>query len=128
MICPICASKNIEFQNVFRNNHSTFSNLNRVACKVCKLHFAHPMPEIEKLNAYNDSYHDSAHGGSYRDFKQQAFFTGLAKTRLDFIAGQIDIVKDRHYKILEIGPGPGAFVRVWMDCFSKSQYFVLESD
>lgn len=128
MICPICASKDIEFQKPFRSNHSTFSNLNRVACKVCELHFAHPMPEIEKLDAYNDSYHDSAHGGSDRDLKQQAFFIGLAKTRLDFISGQIDLVKDRPYKILEIGPGPGAFVSVWMDSFSKSQYYVLESD
>ena len=24
------------------------------------------------------------------------------------------------YKILEIGPGPGAFVKVWMESFSKS--------
>jgi SAM-dependent methyltransferase len=128
MICPICSSKNIKLQKAFRNNHSAFSNLNRVACNDCGLHFANPMPEIEKLIAYNNSYHDSAHGGSDRDLKQQAFFLGLAKTRLDFIAKQISLEKDYPYKILEIGPGPGAFVKVWMDCFTKSQYFVLESD
>lgn len=128
MICPTCASSNIEFQKTFRNNHPTFSNLSRVACNVCALHFAYPMPEIEKLDAYNNSYHDSAHGGSDRDLKQQAFFSGLAKTRLDFIARQIRLQKDYPYKILEIGPGPGAFVKVWMDCFPNSQYFVLESD
>ena len=63
MICPICSSKNTKLQKAFRNNHSAFSNLNRVACNTCELHFAHPMPEIEKLDAYNDSYHDSANGG-----------------------------------------------------------------
>ena len=128
MICPICSSKNIKLQKVFRNNHSAFSELNRVACNTCELQFAYPMPEIEKLEAYNDSYHDSAHGGSDRDLKQQAFFTGLAKTRIDFIVGQISLEKDYPYKILEIGPGPGAFVKVWTDRFPKSQYFVLESD
>ena len=59
MICPICASKNTEFQKAFRNHHPTFSNLSRVACKVCELHFANPMPEIEKLDAYNNSYHEN---------------------------------------------------------------------
>ena len=128
MICPICTSKKIKIQKPFRNNHATFSNLNRVACETCELQFAHPMPEIKKLDAYNDSYHDSAHGGLDRDLKQQAFFTGLAKTRLDFIAGLIGLDKDYPYKIFEIGPGPGAFAKVWLDFFPYSQYFVLESD
>jgi len=69
------------------------------------------MPEIEKLDAYNESYHDSAHGGSDRDLKQQAFFTGLAKTRLDFITGQVCLDKDNLYKILEIGPGPNQLTK-----------------
>ena len=128
MICPICASKNTGFQKAFRNHHPTFSNMSRVACKICEIHFAYPMPEIEKLDAYNNSYHDSAHGGSERDLKQQAFFIGLAKTRLDFIAGQIGLEKDHPYKILEIGPGPGAFVVVWKEKFPQSEYHVLESD
>ena len=128
MICPICSSKNIEFQKAFRNKHSTFSNLSRVSCKVCKLQFANPMPEIEKLDAYNNTYHDSAHGGSERNLKQQAFFIGLAKTRLNFIEGQIGLDKHRPYKILEIGPGPGAFVKVWKERFPQSMYYVIESD
>lgn len=128
MICLVCSSKNIEFQKPFRNYHPTFSNLNRVACKVCGLHFAHPIPEIEKLNAYNDSYHESAHGGSDRDIRQKAFFTGLAKTRIKFIEEQMSVDKNHPYKILEIGPGPGAFVNVWKEIFSQSEYHVLESD
>lgn len=128
MICSVCSSKNIEFQKPFRNDHPTFSKLNRVACKVCGLHFAYPFPEIEKLEAYNNSYHDSAHGGSERDLKQQAFFIGLAKTRLDFIGRQIGLVNDYPYKIIEIGPGPGAFVMVWKEKFPQSEYHVLESD
>ena len=85
MKCPVCESDKIEFQETFRNNHPCFSDLNRVACIACGLHFAHPMPSLKRLNDYNSSYHDSAHGGSYRDLNQQAFFIGLAKTRLDFI-------------------------------------------
>ena len=128
MKCPVCESDKIEFQETFRNNHPCFSDLKRVACIACGLHFAHPMPSLKRLNDYNSSYHDSAHGGSYRDLKQQAFFIGLAKTRLDFISKQIGVEKDYPYKILEIGPGPGAFVKVWMEMFPKSQYFVIESD
>ena len=128
MICSVCSSKKIEFQKPFRNDHPTFSNLNRVACKVCELQFAFPMPEIEKLNNYNNDYHQSAHGGADRDIKLEAFFTGLAKTRLDFIERFISLEKYYPYRILEIGPGPGAFVKIWMNRFPNSQYFVLESD
>ena len=126
--CPVCGSKRTKFQKKFRNNHPCFSNLQRMACLECHLHFAHPMPKIEKLDDYNSSYHDSAHGGSKRDIKQQAFFTGLAKTRLAFIQENINLEKNYPYKILEIGPGPGAFVKVWMDTYEKSKYSVIESD
>ena len=128
IFCPVCNSHNIKFQSVYRNTHNYFSNLNRVSCLECRLNFANPMPKTSLLNNYNASYHASAHGGSDRNINQQAFFSGLAKTRLDFIKKNIYLNRQNSYNVLEIGPGPGAFVKVWMEAFTKSIYSVIESD
>lgn len=128
IFCPVCNSQNVKFQSVYRNTHNCFSKLNRFSCLECELNFANPMPKISSLNNYNASYHVSAHGGADRNIKQQAFFSGLAKTRLDFIKKNVYLNRQNTYKILEIGPGPGAFVKVWMDAFTKSNYSVVESD
>ncbi len=128
MTCPVCKSKSISFENKYRYSHNYFSNISRVSCNDCGLHFANPMPGTSDLNDYNSSYHDSAHGGSDRNIKQQAFFSGLAKTRLAFIKKSVDFQKSNKYKVLEVGPGPGAFVKVWMEAYSKSKYSVIELD
>ena len=128
MTCPICQSESISFEKNYRYSHDYFSNMSRVSCFECGLHFANPMPEESAINDYNSNYHDSAHGGSDRNIKQQAFFSGLAKTRLDFIKKNVYLKRQNAYNILEIGPGPGAFVKVWMESYSKSTYSVIESD
>ena len=128
MKCPVCASTSIEKQAKFRAEHPCFSNLERVACVDCSLHFAHPMPALKELQAYNESYHDSAHGGSERNKKQKAFFLVLAKTRLNFIQNNISLSEFKHKNVLEIGPGPGSFVEVWKEKFPQSNYYALESD
>lgn len=126
--CPICNSKKIQFRGKFRNNNSCFDDLKRMACLDCDLQFAYPIPDKEKLLNYNSSYHLSAHGGINREVKLESFFTGLAKTRLYFIKENCKLNKNYPYKVLEIGPGPGAFVKVWMEYFSNSLYYVIESD
>tara|TARA_B100000963_G_scaffold353661_1_gene368773 strand:- start:726 stop:1637 length:912 start_codon:yes stop_codon:yes gene_type:complete len=128
MICPICTSDKIVIESKFRNKDECFSNIERVSCENCKLHFAYPMPSLSNLNLYNNSYHKSAHGGHKRNFKQSAFFSGIAKTRLNFIRSNMELDKKTPYKILEIGPGPGAFVGVWRDQFINSEYYVIETD
>ena len=104
MKCPICASTSIENQAKFRAKHVCFINLDRVKCIDCDLHFAHPMPASQDLNSYNASYHESAHGGSERNQKQKAFFTGLAKTRLNYILSNLSSNNFNNTSILEIGP------------------------
>lgn len=128
MSCPVCQSNSIIFQDDYRFNHPYFSNLRRVSCSECELNFATPMPKSSSLHKYNTSYHNSAHGGSDRNIKQQAFFSGLAKTRLDFIKKNVYLNSQNSYNVLEIGPGPGAFIKVWMETFTKSTYSVIESD
>ena len=43
------------------------------------------MPSKGKLKIYNESFHSEAYGGKERDKKQSAFFSGMAKTRMNFI-------------------------------------------
>ena len=128
MKCPSCTSKSIEKQAKYRAEHICFSNLERVKCMDCGLYFAHPMPKTNSLEKYNASYHESAHGGRERNKKQRAFFSGLAKTRLTFIQSNIDLKSFKKLNVLEIGPGPGAFVEVWKEKFPQTIYYVLESD
>ena len=128
MNCPICQSESISFEKKYRYSHDYFSKMSRVSCFECGLHFANPMPKESEMNDYNGNYHDSAHGGSERNIKQQAFFSGLAKTRLDFIKKNVYLKRESPYNILEIGPGPGAFVKVWIESFEKSSYSVIEPD
>ncbi len=128
MVCPVCSSNNIEVQSEFRYLNDFFADIERVSCKNCSLHFAHPMPSPSELDIYNNSYHQSAHGGNKRNAKQNAFFLGIAKTRLNFIRSHIELNFKTPYKILEIGPGPGAFVEVWVNHFKNTDYYVIETD
>ena len=127
MKCPVCDSRDIIYQNNYRFKNEYFSKAKRYSCSKCKLHFANPMPIQKDLDVYNSMYHDSAHGGKLRDLKQDAFFIGLAKTRLNFITNNLN-PKIIPSKILEIGPGPGAFAKVWLDNYPDSSYDVIESD
>ena len=85
------------------------------------------MPASQDLNSYNASYHESAHGGSERNQKQKAFFTGLAKTRLNYILSNLSSNNFNNTSILEIGPGPGALLRYGKK-IPQSKYYALESD
>lgn len=126
--CPVCFSNLISYQGKYRFNHPCFKNLSRVACENCGLHFSNPMPQEQNLLLYNNSYHLSAYGGFNRTTKENAFFSGIAKTRIKFIMEHIDMNHLKPYKVLEIGPGPGVFFKNWMNNFPKSKYFVLETD
>lgn len=52
----------------------------------------------------------------------------MAKTRLNYLLNHIPSRGLKVSKVLEIGPGPGAFVEVWKEKFPQSKYYGLESD
>ena len=130
MKCPICSSNQIKIQANYRFENSCFENLKRVKCLDCELHFANPMPNDQTLNNYNNSYHDSAHKGVDREKNKitSSFYSGIAKTRIDFLKKHINFDSQMNFNILEIGPGPGELVEVWIKTFPNSNYYVLESD
>ena len=88
-LCPVCESKNTEYRSKYRYKSLHFQNLSRHLCLDCGLQFAFPMPERKILDNYNRSYHNKAHGGLNRNKIENAFFTGIAKTRIKFIKENI---------------------------------------
>lgn len=126
--CPLCKSKNTSFQSNYRKNSIHFEGLNRFLCNDCELVFAHPMPSDETLEKYNSNYHINAHGEYQRDEKLNAFFCGIAKTRINTIKENINLNNNKNYKILEIGPGPGFFAIEWIRENNKSLYYAIETD
>ena len=126
--CPLCESDKIEFKNFYLNNSDIFKNMTRQRCHSCDLQFADPMPSESSLDIYNNSYHDSAHGGQERNVKLQGFFSGISRTRVNIINKYIELDPKKEYKLLEIGPGPGAFASIWLEQFPKTKYFAIETD
>tara|TARA_B100001939_G_scaffold348024_1_gene372044 strand:+ start:3441 stop:4376 length:936 start_codon:yes stop_codon:yes gene_type:complete len=126
--CPVCESKKINFHSDYRNLSSCFNNLKKFYCNDCDLIFSNPMPGNLELDEYNSNYHNNAHGGYNRDKKLKAFFNGIAKTRLHTISKYTSLNPDEEIKILEIGPGPGVFAKQWINKYSKSEYYAIETD
>lgn len=126
--CLICSSINIKDYSDYKFNDPCFEGLKIVRCLDCDFKFSHPMPNEMMLEKYNSSYHDSAHGGMDRDKKTNAFFSGISRLRLHFIESWHKLNQNSKLKVLEIGPGPGAFARVFLEKYVNSDYFAIESD
>jgi len=126
--CPVCDSVNIFFHSNYRNKNHSFDNLSKFICKDCNLVFSLPMPSQDKLDAYNMGYHQNAHGGYKRNPKLEAFFRGIAKTRLNTLVTKTGIKSSGSYTVLEIGPGPGVFAKEWKKQFPNSKYYAIETD
>jgi SAM-dependent methyltransferase len=126
--CPVCESQNIFFHSKYRNKNEVFKNLTKFSCSDCNLVFSLPMPGQDKLNQYNLGYHQNAHGGHKRDKKLEAFFSGIAKCRLHTLENNISINSDDKFKVLEIGPGPGVFAKVWLNKYHDTEYHAIETD
>ena len=126
--CPVCKSENIFFHSTYRNKNQAFDNLKKFICRDCNLVFSFPMPSQNKLDSYNMGYHKNAHGGHNRNPKLEAFFRGIAKTRLNTLVEKTGITSSDKYSILEIGPGPGVFAQQWKSQFPYSEYYAIETD
>lgn len=126
--CPVCKSENILFHSNYRNKNRAFDNLKKFICRDCDLVFSFPMPSQNKLDRYNMGYHKNAHGGHNRNPKLEAFFTGIAKTRLNTLVEKKGITSSGKYSVLEIGPGPGVFAQQWKSQFPYSKYYAIETD
>lgn len=128
IICPICQLDKTEFQDIYTYQSKIFKDMTRQKCHFCDLQFVDPMPSESSLDVYNNSYHESAHGGQERNLKLQGFFSGISRIRVNLINKYIELDPNKEYKLLEIGPGPGAFASIWLEQFPKTKYFAIETD
>ena len=131
--CPVCFSNNIKIIENYKNITETFKGMNLVKCLDCYLNFSYPMPDKEKLKRYNENYHMTAHGskeGSTKlDKVSNAFFKGIAKIRYNYLKRYIKInTKRKKLNVLEIGPGPGFFLKEMIENHPEFKYFAVETD
>ena len=126
--CPICQSIDIDVKNNYRGIHATFAELERACCNSCGMMFAIPMPDKASLQKYNMSYFSSAHGGQPKNVISTAFFSGVAHLRTAHIENYLEQQKIQVSSLLELGPGPGYFVRTWFARHPHTNYLAIETD
>lgn len=90
--------------------------------------FSTPMPSEAKLEKYNASYFDSAHGGLQQSAVALAFFKGIAKIRAEHLRKFLVKNNVKVESVLEIGPGHGFFAENWIKCNPDTKYYGVETD
>jgi hypothetical protein len=126
--CPACDSDKLVKAADYRGVHKLFQELRRERCVECGLQFAMPMPSVSELSSFNASYFDNAHGGQAVHPCAQAFFSGLAALRCEYVLRYLKKQSVKVRSVMEIGPGPGFFARCWMERNPHTAYFAIETD
>jgi SAM-dependent methyltransferase len=128
LFCPICDSKEIEQQGLYRGKSKVFQHLKLVHCITCDFIFAAPMPSESLLKDYNESYFHSAHGGQSTSVTSIAFFRGIAHLRMNHIDRFLKNKNINVNSVLECGPGAGYFAKKWLGHHSGNKYTAIETD
>jgi SAM-dependent methyltransferase len=105
-----------------------FNGLTLKECNSCEIVFADPLPLQSKLDDYNATYFDSAHGGHSNNKVALAFFSGIALLRISHIRRYLIRYGINVMRVMEIGPGIGFFAKNWLKLNPEVQYFAIESD
>ena len=126
--CPICSNDDLVAQGAYRGSHSIFEGMQRTSCRSCGMVFANPMPSDKALEQYNSSYFSTAHGDQPRGASSVAFFTGIARLRLEYIQRYLSKNNIAVSRVLELGPGPGFFARAWLEKHPATEYLACETD
>lgn len=127
-VCPVCGSRDLVMQGSYRGSHATFKELQRIICRTCGLVFANPMPSEKALEQFNSSYFSTAHGDQPRSASGIAFFSGIARLRLEYIQYYLAKNSIAVSRLLELGPGPGFFARAWLEKHPRTEYLARETD
>ena len=125
--CPVCEKKDLSLLSKYRGSHKTFLGLDLQKCNSCKMIFASPMPSKESLVQFNETYFESAHGGHRIDKSSIAFYAGISQLRGYYVRKYIDSSGSQSNHLLEIGPGPGAFAKNWIERNPDTQYYAIET-
>lgn len=90
--------------------------------------FANPLPSKDRLDDYNETYFDSAHGGHSSNKVALAFFSGISRLRTAYIRRYLIKHGVGVKRLMEVGPGIGFFAKNWLKLNPEVQYFAIESD
>lgn len=127
-VCPICGNRDLVVQGSYRGSHTIFKKLQRGSCLTCGLVFASPMPIESALEQFNSSYFSTAHGDQPPSASGVAFFSGIARLRLQYIQQYLTKNNIAVSRLLELGPGPGFFARAWLETSPATEYLARETD
>jgi SAM-dependent methyltransferase len=126
--CPVCVCNDLTILRPYVGTNPVFDGLTLMKCNSCGMVFADPLPSKSKLDDYNATYFDSAHGGHSNNKIALAFFSGIARLRMSFINRYLIRQGINVMRLMEIGPGIGFFAKNWLKINPKVQYFAIESD
>ena len=126
--CLICNKIDVALMRTYKASTKVFQGLELLTCNSCSMVFANPMPSDQELDKYNSSYFENAHGGKSDNPTTNAFFSGIAKLRYQFVQGFLAEKKVNVKKVIEIGPGPGYFASHWISRNPQTDYRAIETD
>lgn len=126
--CPVCDSNELTVLRPYLGVSSLFNGLTLMKCNSCEMVFASPMPSKDRLDDYNNTYFDSAHGGHSCNKVALAFFSGISHLRISHIRRYLIKYGVEVKRLMEIGPGIGFFAKNWLKLNPGAQYFAIESD
>lgn len=126
--CPVCGTDNAPNGPPFRHTSPIFNGCVRAECIACGMVFAFPMPNKARLSEYNASYFVNAHGEPASSRTSIAFFSAIACLRVAFVQKYLMEHQISVQRVLEFGPGPGCFARVFQERFPGISYAAFETD
>jgi hypothetical protein len=126
--CPLCNKQVIGVCGKYRANSAIFLKKYRVQCQECDFFFTYPSPLEEELSEYNEKYFFNAHGGVSGGLVARAFFSGVARLRVEYVKKYLKDKKINVSQVFEVGPGSGDFARQWLNISPHDKYLVLEPD
>jgi SAM-dependent methyltransferase len=127
-VCPICTKNDLMVEGAYRGSHPTFRGMQRISCRHCGMVFASPMPSANALEQYNSNYFSTAHGDRPRTSSGVAFFSGIARLRLEYIECYLRKNSISVSRVLELGPGLGFFAHAWLEKHPATEYLACETD
>ena len=126
--CPGCCASDIQYVSEYKSRSDLMTGKQVLKCKSCQLVFAHPLPDAQAWENYNNTYFESAHGGVNRAAITIAFHKAIARIRLGHLNTHLKKLGQTPHRVLEIGPGEGHFAEAFLSEFPEASYHVLESD
>lgn len=128
MKCALCDSDRLDHVKSYSARSSIFLGATIQRCADCKMEMVSPLPSRMSWHEYNRSYFENAHGGVNQSQWVIDYNIGLARTRVLALQKYIEDQGVDINSVLEIGPGPGYFMREFRKLWPASDYSVVESD